>query len=111
MSFLTKNLRQQITLWRQAAAKDDYGNLTYSAPTVIKGRWEERAVLRTDLDGREIVANAMVFLVVDVKKGDYLFLGVDTTASPVTVDGANEIQDFKKTPSLNGRRFERVAIL
>ncbi len=112
MSFLTRNLRQNITVWNQAAAKDNFGNLTYSSPRIIKGRWEENANLTITLDGREITSQAVVFLKEDVAKGDYLFLGVDSTSSPNSVSDAFEVKAFKKTPSLmNAKQFERMAVL
>lgn len=111
MSFLTRNLRQDVTVWNQAAAKDSYGNLTYSTPRTIKGRWEENSNLTITVDGREITSQAVVFLKEDVAEGDYLFLGSDTTASPFGVSRAFEVKAFKKIPTLRGNRFERMAVL
>lgn len=111
MSFLTRNLKQKITLWGKGATKDAYGNLSYNSPRVIKGRWEDGSDLKLDLDGREINARVKVFLKEDVNLGDYLFLGIDTTASPVSVSQAFEVRAFMKTPTLGGKKFERIAVL
>lgn len=112
MSFLTRNLKQDITVWNQAADKDNFGNLTYSSPRTIKGRWEENDNLTITLDGREITSQAVVFLKEDVAVGDYLFLGTDSSLFPDSVSDAFEVKSFKKTPSLrNSKQFERMAVL
>ncbi len=111
MSFLTRNLKEQITLWRQDLAKDGFGNSTYQLPVTLRGRWEENSDLRFDIEGREIIPEAVAFLKEDVKQGDFLLLGVDTTASPTPTTEASEVRKFRKIPTLNRHHFERVAFL
>ncbi len=111
MSFLTRNLKEDITVWRQDPAKDGFGNLTYQSPSFLKGRWEENSDLKFDLAGREVIPEAVVFLKEDVKQGDFLLLGRDTTASPTPTTEASEVRKFRKIPTLNRHHFERVAFL
>ena len=111
MSFLTNNLKQTITLWKQSSVKDAFGNLTYQAPKIIKGRWEEGSDLKFDIEGRDAIAKVVVFLKEDVSLGDFLSLGAETTSSPEGVSGASEVRHFRKTPELRGRNFERMAVL
>lgn len=110
MSLLTRNLKQTITLWTFDGL-DNTGDPSFASPTQISGRWEDRTEKFTNVRGEEVRSRSRVYLSQDVNLGDYLFLGTDVTADPVGVVGAFEVQDFRKTPSINADQFERRALL
>ncbi len=113
MSWLTSNLHQDITYWAKTATLDNFGSPTFAAPVLIKGRWEDQNQLITAGDGEEVVSKALVFLVSDVKEGDYLMLRdfASGEVDPLVIDDADRVLAFRKTPDLRGTLFERVALL
>ena len=113
MSFITKNHNQLITYWAKTSTKDKFGNPTWNSPVILRGRWEDINELFVDIDGNEVVANAKIFLGVDVVVGDYLMNRVFESGEtdPTVTGGAFRIRKFQKTPDLKGRQFERVAFV
>ena len=113
MSFMSENYVQAITHWMRSSTKDVYGKYTYSSPLVFLGRWEDKNELRTDIDGREIVARSRVWVPFDVSIGDYLMLGsfLPGDTDPTIVSGAFEVKDFVKVPGFDAVEFERKAFL
>jgi len=110
MSFLTRNLLQTATLWTRDSV-DSYGDPTFSAPVSILVRWEQKTELFVNVRGEEKRSNSVVFLDRDVAVGDFLLLGTSTAADPTSVQNAQQVQDFRKIPSLDGSKYERRAIL
>lgn len=111
MSYLIRNLVQDITLWTQGTPSSS-GDMGFNTPVKVKGRWEARTSLDErffNSKGKEIVPKAKVYLVSDVALGDYLFQGISTVADPKTLKAAYRVEDFKKTPNLRADEFERLA--
>lgn len=107
MSWIKRNLRETITVWT-VASTDVYDKPTYTRSTV-KGRWEDKQVKTIDVNGKEIVSYALVFVDTDVIIGSYLYQGTSTATSPVS--GSREVANFAKIPSIKGTQYERKAIL
>lgn len=103
-------LQQDVTYW-SPGTPDGFGGTTFGSPIYLKGRWEERSELITTPDGELLRARTRVFLDRDVVTGGYLYLGRSANASPAMVEGAHEILDFRKIPSLDATTFERRALL
>ena len=100
---------QTATLW-QPAGRDWAGEPTGWTVTSILVRWEEGSRLFTRSDGTEAVAQAVVFLGVDVEVGDRILLG--TSIDPTPPESAKRIEAFRKVPSLRrGGTPERRAML
>lgn len=110
MSFVTRNLKQDVTYWSPSSF-DQFGNQVWGTPAVIKGRWEDRTDLFIIETGEEVRSRARVYLNSDVVVGGYLFLGVSSSTDPGTVTGAREIRDFRKIPTITADLFERRALL
>lgn len=110
MSFLARNLLQTATLWTRGSV-DSYGDPTFAAPVSLLVRWEQKTELFINVRGEERRSNSIVFLDRDVSIGDFLFLGTSTATDPTAVLEAQQVQDFRKIPSLNGMQYERRAIL
>jgi hypothetical protein len=106
---VTRNLKQDVTIW--ASAPGDYGSETYGAPSVVKGRWEERAENFIDPHGQQQVSRAVVFLAADVGPGDYIYLGTSVSADPTLEAGAYKVRQFSKIPDLRNLQSERRAYL
>ena len=81
------------------------------APVILNGRWEQRTDLFIDSAGQEVRSAARVYLDADVAVDGYVFLGESTGTNPLTVSGARQIRDFRKTPNLKANLFERVIFL
>lgn len=110
MTYITRNLRQNVTYW-SPGGNDGFGGVSYAAPVTIKGRWQDIAVLFRDTMGNEVVSQSKVWIDTDVVNKGYLFLGVSTGADPETVSGAYEIRHFGKIPNLRATEFERLVFL
>ena len=104
------DLPQDITYWA-FVSEDEFGSITFAAPVVIKGRWEDTVRLFTDLRGSEFRSLAIIYLESDVAVEGWLFEGKSTVADPRTVDRAREIKLFRKIPDVDADEFERRAIL
>ena len=101
MSLLTRNYPHTISHWTKGA-KDVYGKPAWSGPDTINGLWEDKIELIKDVNGREIISNASVFLLSLVAIGDFLFLGSAASAEddPTTVTDAWEVMDVLVNTSL-----------
>lgn len=109
MSYIP-GLNQSITYWAKQAP-DGFGGYSWTAPTTFLGRWETRTELFIDPDGNEKRSRARVFVPQDVEIGGYVYLGTSAAADPLSVSGAYEIREFRKTPSVDGTVYERHALL
>ncbi len=110
MSYITRNLRQDVTYW-SPGTNDGFGGRNFGSPVTVKGRWEEKVELFIDSSGNEVASIAKVYLGIDVENKGYLFLGTSTGADPISVSDSREIRSFRKTPNLKGNLFERLALL
>ncbi len=110
MSYITRNLRQNVTYW-SPGTNDGFGGRNFGSPTIVKGRWEDKVELFMDASGNEVISVAKVYLGIDVENKGYLFLGTSTGANPTSVSDAREIRSFRKIPNLKGTLFERLVFL
>lgn len=110
MSFLTMFFNQTCTYWAKNGV-DGFNKTTYAAPVQLPCRWEDRAELHQMENGEAIRVGSKVFLPQAVVVDDFLFLGTSNVADPITVQGAYQILDFKRVPSLHADEFENVAFL
>lgn len=110
--FTQRNLRQDLTYWAPSASgiTNDYGHAIPQAPTLIKGRWEDKVQQVRKPNGDEFIAQSEVLVDRDLEVGGHLALG-DQTASSTPSSGAWEIQEFRKSPDLRNLGHERRAYL
>lgn len=109
MSFTTRNLNDTCTFWGVTA--DGYDGFTFSAPTIIKCRWEERGELFMNTQGEQEVSNAVVHLASDVSLGGYLYHGESVALDPTSLSGTFRIKRFNKITALRSMGISRVAYL
>lgn len=100
---------QTATYWK-AGDLDDFGNPQWSAPVLLKVRWEDRNELYYDSDGRERRSQSMVGVDRDMNIGDYLQYG-DQTSNTTPGEKAKEIKDFRRTPNLHNTKVDRWAVV
>lgn len=99
----TSRLTETITYWAPAS-NDGFGGVGYAAPVPRLARWEDKAELFRDAQGREVTSSAVVFVDADVENAGHLYRGVSASASPIT--GSKEIRAVGKIDNLTG--FKRV---
>lgn len=110
MDFLSFGLTQTCTLW-VVTGVDGYNRPSFAAPVQIPCRWEDRTEkIQIDV-GVEVLSHTRVFLGQDVALGDYLSLGTKSSVDPHDESATYRVQQFRKTPSLDGLSFERKAYL
>ena|SRR5256885_6192849 len=104
-------LTQKATWW--SVSPDGFGGDTFAAPVLLDCRWENRQeTFIGQIDRRELVSNAVVFLNQDVSVGDYLVEGDQTLqANPTGITGAFKIQRFDSIPDLRNLHKVRRAVL
>lgn len=110
MSWVTSNLKQDVTYW-SLVGLDENGDPTFSSPITIKARWEDTNEVNLSASGQTFISQAVVYLSQDVGLGDYLYLGVSVEANPINQKGSKIVMKYNKIPSLNGKHFERRAVL
>jgi len=103
-------LKQKATWW--SVTPDGYGGDAFGVPTTIDCRWEGRAeTFVGQIDRRELVSNAVVFVGQDISVGDYLILGEYEDADPTALKGAYKIQRFDRVPDMRNLSVVRRAVL
>ena len=110
-------LLNQTAVWWQATDNDGDGGRVFADGVEINVRWEHEHERFVDDQEREIVSRAVVFVDRDIDAEDYLYLGTldvltsGATNNPYAMGGAYEVRSFEKTPSIDGQRFVRRALL
>lgn len=99
--------KQTATYWAPNTV-NEYAERSYSTPTTIPVRWENRT--ETFLDkaaGKEVRSHAVVYVETDIDTDGFLYLGTSVVSDPDNVDGAFRIRRFDKTVSVKGNKFLR----
>jgi hypothetical protein len=94
------SLRQDITYWAPGA-ENQFGGKVYSAPVVIKGRWEDKVENIIDDKGQDTVSKSRIYTQTEVKTTGFLLNGVSAVADPTEVADAQEIRTIGSTPNLS----------
>lgn len=102
------------TYW-PAPSETGYGGVEFSAPVLLKTKWEDSIEQFTDLSGTVNTSRSIVYVMQDVDESGYLALGDYVTTSPVadptTLKGAYFIKRVDKTRDLRGLHEEIRAYL
>jgi hypothetical protein len=103
---------QDLTYWAPLG-EDRYGRKTFSAPGIIKGRWEDKAEEFTATGGQSVVSKAVAAVDRDLAVGGYLALGNHLAlADPELLTGvAQEIRVFQRAPDLRNVGVHRKAVM
>ena len=88
-----------ITYW-SPGLMDVFGELDFATPMELAGRWQATNELFTDINNREQISNAIVYLNMEVEVGGWLFLGFDPSNDPKEVAGAYEVKKVDATHRL-----------
>lgn len=99
MPAYTENLIHTLTYWAPAG-NDGTGGTEYAAGVEISGRWQNKAVMFRDAQGRETVSEAVVYVDRELAIAGRILYGVSTEAEPVAA--AKEIRQTGASPSLGG---------
>ncbi len=116
VSFITKNLNQTAVHWANRVEVGD-ADATFDNGVEVDVRWEERQELFVDSFGNERRSQAIVFVAIDIKVGEYLFLGdlddssLDSNLENFADVDSFEVKAFKKVSTLAGDQFERKCFL
>lgn len=112
-----KRLCKHTAVYWEPTGSDGYGYNTYSNAKEIKCRWSEEKELIKDNQGKEIISNANVLTLIDLKEDGMLYWGnlndLDSSQQddPKTVEGAYTIIRFTKVPDISGKNYKRKAFL
>jgi hypothetical protein len=96
MTAYTMNMNQAATYW-PAEANDGFGGVGHGAPVPIMCRWQDKADLVRDAQGKEFVSSSVVYVDRELAAQGKLALGAYEGAP---VEGAKEIRALGKSPSL-----------
>lgn len=112
-----KRLCKHTAVYWEPTGSDGYGNNTYANAKQIKCRWVNETELIQDNQGKEIVSNANILTLIDLKEDGMLYQGTlnDLDSSqqddPKTVQDAHAIVRFTKVPDVSGKNYKRKAFL
>jgi len=113
VAIATRGLKQTATWW--AVTPDGTGGDLFGAPVLVACRWENRQETYVgQIDRREHVSKAIVYVDREVAVGDYLALGDHSAvSSPVDLSGdiADKIQRQQLFPDLRNIEAQYKAIL
>lgn len=111
VSIATRGLKQIATWW--STSPNGTGGDLFAVPVLVACRWEDRQEKYTgQVDRREHVSKAIVFVDRSVAVGDYLCLGDQTaTPDPTSLVGADKIQRQQQFPDLRNAEAQFKAIL
>lgn len=105
----TRNYKEDVTIW---IATQGFAGFTFSAPIVVKGRWEQKAIMFRTPEGNEEASEATVYIRdQDVSVGDWIFLGISAASDPTQLPTARRVRQFHKTPDLRNLEHERKAFV
>ena len=111
MTWTTENLRESITYWAPSGT-NNFGDPSFASPdNTIKAKWEDRAELFIDAEGRETRSRSVVYVDTDLLTGGYLFRGNSSVANPLSVDNAFMIKDVRKISDFEVTTHERKVML
>lgn len=108
-----RNLPEDVTVW---SAVDDslneFGARTYSAPRLIKGRWEDIQIDTRTPTGEEFFSTSVVYVSEDITIGDSIARG-DFRAYPdaSACAAAKEVRLFAKANNMRMSDAQRKAVL
>lgn len=102
MTHLARYFKQQATYWAPQGSTDTFGKAALAAPTTISVRWERKQEQAIDAKGREIVSKAIVFCddSLDIQFDGFLYEGVSSVADPTNLDGAYQVRNVERVPSV-----------
>jgi hypothetical protein len=107
MAFYTRHLRQDVTHW-PVTGTDGFGGFLYGPPTLLEGRWEDKAVQFRTATEEEATSDSIVYLDVDVDIGDYLAEGDFTTEADPSDIGHRVRQRHRTTDLSNLTSLRKV---
>ena len=93
----TRNMTQAATYY-PPTGQDGFGQPSFGAGQDVLVRWQDKADLFRDAQGREAVSSAVVYVNQDCEIGGKIGLG------SASVTDAREIRNVGRTPSLGGQR-------
>lgn len=108
---LARNLREKATIW-EVTNESVYDGISFSAPTIIRCRWEDRTVLFRLLTGEEVASRSIVYVDRDVDIGTYIARGeFDGVSDPTTLPEAFRVRNTEKLTNLRNTEMERKLFL
>jgi len=110
VSFIDRNLRQDVTYWAPTSAPNRYGQEGFEAPVKLRGRWEEHETQVRNAQGDIVTSTTRVFLNQKVAIQGRLVLG-DLTGSATPPEDSREIQGFEVSPDLRSLAEQNQAYL
>lgn len=103
MAAYSRNMSQDATYF-PPAGQNGFGDLSFGAAVPVKCRWQDKADLFRDQQGREVMSSAVVYVAQGVTVGGRLGLGV-----VVSADDALEIRNVGGSPDLrNGNTLVKA---
>jgi hypothetical protein len=104
---MIRGLNQKITYWAPNTS-NQFGGLSYGAPIILDGRWEDSMENVITPAGQEIVSRAKIYTDTPVRDTGYIYPGIpaDLGVNPEAIDGAYEIRTVASIPDL--RNLKRL---
>jgi hypothetical protein len=89
-----RNMTQDATYY-PPAGQNEYGDLSFGAGVAVKVRWQDKADLFRDAQGREVMSSAVVYVAQEVEIGGKLGLGSAAVGDTLEIRNVGESPDLK----------------
>lgn len=95
LAWYRRHLWETVTYWAPPT-HDVYNDDTFTTPTTMKARWQDRKEEFIDWRGEVTLSNALVFLAEEVLEGGYLYFGTSSSTTPKSLEGAYPIRRARR---------------
>jgi|SRR5215813_13607068 len=102
MTWYSRTLTDTVTRWIPVGSTG-WGTPSSWTRSSINCKWEESQERFIDREGRETVSSAVVYVLIDVNVGDYLFHGSSSVSDPRQVTGAFMVRNIGRVETMTRR--------
>jgi len=93
-------LNQKATYW--IGEPDGFGGYTWSEPTTIEVRWQQKREKTKDDQGEEVVSNDQIWTMVDIPFNAKLYNGETAESNPDNLNGTYDVVNKKSRTDIDG---------
>lgn len=101
MNIRSRRMKTQATYWPPAGA-DVEGKVSAGAAELVLVRWQEKADVFVDAQGKEEISTAIVYVNQLVEPDGFMVRGDESAETPETLASARLIKAVQESPSLDG---------
>ena len=102
METYQRNMNLDATYWAPSAGSDGFSRPAFEDGVAVRVRWQDKAEVFRDREGRELTSSAVVYPDQSVSPGGFMALGLHDRDDPRSVQDAREIGASGFSDNLRG---------